>query len=286
MKKALYILLVLIVFSCSSDENTQMIQEPTNTLIIKRINDVSGSNERVLFFDTNGRLDSITDTEALPEYNNLLSKYEYSNDDKLTNSYHTFGTEENFSTVTYSNDIINNFYYSTFGYGTNSPVIITNNTLTYLDEQEQSFDQDDLNIEFTFSSDALQYLTQRKSLLISDSNSTWNLTDFEYDSNFNLIQTSSTIRFGSPIDLNQTFTYDDKKNPIAESMSSYNLALYFLDTFYILNVSPNNIISKTNIQNITFSYEYSYNSDDYPTSITITNTSTNEVTNTLTYTYY
>ena len=82
MKYTFYIILFASMFSCSSDDSQET--EPSNTLIIKHITDIRENNERNFYFDLNGRLVSITDTNALPEYNYILSEFEYSNDNKLT----------------------------------------------------------------------------------------------------------------------------------------------------------------------------------------------------------
>ena len=284
MKYFFYIILFISMFSCSSDDNQET--ETPNTLIIKHIIDVRENNERNFYFDLNGRLVSITDTNALPEYNYILSEFEYSNDNKLNSSYHTYGTEEAFFDLTYTSDNISNYQYITLGFGTDSNVAINNNTVNYNDLMESGIEEDDLNIQWTFSSDNLKYLTQKKVTLINNANSVQNLTDYEYDSNFNIIGSHTSISYGIEVDYSNTYTYDDKKNPIAESMDGYNLALYFMDDHNTVDMSPNNVLSKTDNQGNTLAYNYVYNDDDYPMSVTITNVATGEVINTLTYTYY
>ncbi|GAA4240804.1 hypothetical protein [Winogradskyella damuponensis] len=284
MKYTLYIILFASMFSCSSDDNQET--ETPNTLIIKHIIDVRENNERNFYFDLNGRLVSITDTNALPEYNYILSEFEYSNDNKLNSSYHTYGTEEAFINLTYTDESISNYHYITFGYSTDSNVVINNNILNYNDQMDSDIEEDDLNIQWTFSSDNLKYLTQKKVTLINNANSVWNLTDYTYDSNFNIIESHTSINYGTEADYSNTYTYDDKKNPIAESMDGYNLALYFMDDHNTIDMSPNNVLSKTDNQGNTLTYNYVYNDDDYPMSVTITNVATGEVINTLTYTYY
>ncbi|WP_417860118.1 hypothetical protein [Winogradskyella sediminis] len=284
MKYFFYIIFFISMFSCSSDDNQET--ETPNTLIIKHITDVRENNERNFYFDLNGRLVSITDTNALPEYNYILSEFEYSNENKLNSSYHTYGTEEAFINLTYTDNNITNYKYVTLGYSTDSNVVINNNTLNYIDLMDSDIEEDDLNIQWTFSSDQLKYLAQKKSTLINNANSVQNLTDYEYDNNFNIVGSHTTISYGIEVDYSNTYTYDDKKNPIAESMDGYNLALYFMDDHNTVAMSPNNVLSKTDNQGNTLAYNYVYNDDDYPMSVTITNVATGEVINTLTYTYY
>ncbi|REG90093.1 hypothetical protein [Winogradskyella sediminis] len=284
MKYFFYIIFFISMFSCSSDDNQET--ETPNTLIIKHITDVRENNERNFYFDLNGRLVSITDTNALPEYNYILSEFEYSNDNKLNSSYHTYGTEEAFINLTYTDNNITNYKYVTLGYSIDSNVVINNNTLNYIDLMDSDIEEDDLNIQWTFSSDQLKYLAQKKSTLINNANSVQNLTDYEYDNNFNIVGSHTTISYGIEVDYSNTYTYDDKKNPIAESMDGYNLALYFMDDHNTVAMSPNNVLSKTDNQGNTLAYNYVYNDDDYPMSVTITNVATGEVINTLTYTYY
>ncbi|MBF8148382.1 hypothetical protein ITJ86_00650 [Winogradskyella sp. F6397] len=286
MKYTFYIVLFAVLFSCNSDDIQDSENETPNTLIIKHIKDIGDNNERNFYFDINGRLDSITDTSALSAYNYILSKFEYSNDDKLISSYHTYGTEESFADLTYTGTDISNYHYVTFGYQTDANIIIDNNTINYNDLLESGIEEDDLNIQWTFSLDNLKYLIQKKSTLINNDNSVWNITDYEYDANFNMIESHTTINFGSQADYSTTFTYDDKKNPIAETMDNYKLALYFMDDYNIVDMSPNNVLSKTDAQGVTDVYTYIYNNDNYPVSATITNTVTGEVTNTITYSYY
>ena len=272
------------MISCSSDDNQET--ESPNTLIIKHITDVSENNERNFYFDLNGRLVSITDTNALPEYNYILSEFEYSNDNKLNSSYHTYGTEEAFINLTYTDESISNYHYTTFGYSTDSDVIINNNTLNYNDQMDSDIEEDDLNIQWTFSSDQLKYVTQKKTILINNANSVWNLTAYTYDSNFNIIESQTSINYGIEADYSNTYTYDDKKNPIAESMDDYKSALYFMDDHNTVDMSPNNVLTKTDNQGNSLVYNYVYNDDNYPISATITNVTTGNVVNTLTYTYY
>lgn len=284
MKYIPYLLLALFLFSCTSNDDQET--EETNTLIIKQIIDVGDNYERNFYFDSNGRLDSITDTNALPEYNYILSKFEYSNDNKLISSYHTAGTEEIFANLTYDNSNISNYSSVTLGSNTNSPITISDEIVNYPKNGGFATEGEDFDVKLTFNSTNLDYLIQRKIALDNASNSTWQLTDYEYDNNFNLISNHTTINNGSPATFLSTLLYDNKKNPVAESMNNYRLPLYFMDDYNLVDMSTNNVVSKTNSQNITSTYNYTYNSDDYPISATITNTATNEVTNTLSYTYY
>ncbi|WP_456437399.1 hypothetical protein [Psychroserpens sp.] len=286
MKNIIYLALALVIFSCSTDNSQEPEEESTNTLIIKQIKDVRDNYERNYFFDTSGRLDSITDTEVFPEYDYILEKYEYSSDNKLIGYYNTAGSEEGFSVITYTNNNITNYSYGTLGFGTDSPVNITENTLSYYDYSQTNWDVDDEEIELTFNSNSLQFITQRKHIAFNYMpNSDFNVTDFEYDNNFNLIEKHQTLEYGNPSDLTETAVYDDKKNPIAESMYDYKLALNIIRP-YPYEMNTNNVLSRTNFQGTTYVYEYIYNDDDYPVSAIKTNSNTNEVTNTITYTYY
>ncbi|WP_323788298.1 hypothetical protein [Psychroserpens sp.] len=286
MKNIIYLVLALFIFSCNSDNSQEPEEVTTNTLIIKQINDVRENYERNYFFDPNGRLDSITDTEVFPSFNYILAKFEYSSDNKLIGTYSTGGSEDQISTLTYNNNIIANYSYVTIGLGTNSPVSINENSLRYYDDGETSWDLDDQEIELKFNSNSLQYITQRRQIAFNYMpNSDFKVTNYEYDTNFNLIGIHQTQNNGNPSDLMETSDYDDKKNPIAESMNNYRLALTIIRT-NSFEMSPNNVLSRTNFQGTTHVYEYIYNDDDYPISIIKTNSNTNEVTNTLTYTYY
>ncbi|WP_299106388.1 hypothetical protein [uncultured Winogradskyella sp.] len=284
MKYLPHLLLALFIFSCNPNDNQET--EQTNTLIIKEIIDIGENYERHFYFDSNGKLDSITDTNAIPEYNNILSKFEYSNDNTLISAYHTAGTEEVFSNLSYVNSNISNYDYITLGSSTDTPVNISEAFVNYTIDGSFATESEDINVELTFISNNLEYLSQRKRTLDNTSNSTWYLVDYEYDNNFNIISSHTTVNYGSQADYYSTRVYDEKTNPIAESMTNYRLALYFLDDNNLVDMSTNNVISKTNSQNVTSIYNYTYNNDNYPMSATITNTTTNEVTNTLSYIYY
>ena len=69
-------------------------------------------------------------------------------------------------------------------------------------------------------------------------------------------------------------------------MDDYKSALYFMDDHNTVDMSPNNVLTKTDNQGNSLAYNYVYNDDNYPISATITNVTTGNVVNTLTYTYY
>ena len=295
LKKSIILCIGLLLFTNCNDEpidiyngvNQENEEEeetpPTlNTLIIKEIN----NGDLDFFFDTYGKIERVDDQNAFSP-GNIRFEFEYAPDNLLTTQTYFFFSELARTVFAYNGNNPSDIDFQPFGNSFSAPINIDNNTVSYSETTYMK------NVEFTFASNNLKKLIHFEITDVSTPTPIVDTSvDYSYDTNGNLIQVTAHVINENPVNSTFTFTYDDKRNAVAESMNTNTLPYLLFESHnsyhtYIIQrlieLSPNNILSNSKDQH-DFSYEY--NSDEYPISGTKTNATDNTFVNNLTFTYY
>lgn len=236
-KSALFLVLILtfsVLFSCSNDNDSE------NQLVVKKI------TEEIFFYNSS----EIT-TENFIYENSKLVKSIRSNGDYVTFLYE-------------DNKVVKFIKYN----ASNELVGATNLTYNGNDLVKIEPNAGELRNIFFYQNGKLS----------SQEDSYFNITEYiptakreyTFDYNNNVVQILSTGYYQNVSTSKSVYTFDDKNNPL-KNMNKY-LRLFF-STEGLNGLSNNNRISQdvySPISNTTptnFTYEYIFNSDNYPTTI-------------------
>ena len=229
MKKIIALFLfVIFFFSCSSNDNNANPDNPSITSNIK-LKKITSGNSITNFEYTDGLLSKVT--SATPTQTSDVFEYKYENG-KIK--------QRIFYQVTVAGATINqsyqNFYYTGGKISTDS-----GNDYSYIFSNSYSYTND--------------LLLNRKQF--NENGVLNNNYDFEYYSDGNVKKQTETSNTGVYV---STFdSYDNKNN--------YEKLLYTPELQLLNRTSKNNLLA-SKIVNTNYTYEYEYNSDNFPTKIT------------------
>jgi PBP1b-binding outer membrane lipoprotein LpoB len=259
------ILLNIILFSCSSDDNpvTQEPEpEPEETIKLVKTEKISDTRKVDYIYDGNDLLSSLTGV-----YNSFVyvSDFTYDSTNKITErNYQESGSS------TYSD----NYAYSYDANGKLSSYTANNESVNL--EYNNNIVTVTGTIEGNAGSSAdLELNPNGLVIKLTESNQ---YTNFEYDSNGNMT-TAKSYDNSDNLLLEYTLTYDNKVNPFYGQLESIYIERFieffwefegiYISGFegYSFPFLKNNItsISKTGAETTT--YTYTYDSDDYPTNV-------------------
>ena len=286
-KTVLFIFISCIISACTTDDNQPSDEEQANILVVKNIHKettVDGYFSDYIF-NSSGRLDSI---ERVNPFNTSPTEYAYNTNNQLDTEHIVFGTETLTSQLNYTGNSYSSISQIGLAVNFQSDFVINNNSLTYSIPNYEFTAEAEVII--TFDNDQLENITAYQINRIELGSSTiWSQQSFSYDSNGNLASYEKIYDQGDEVNEVYTFTFDNNINPFAESMNIHATSYVIINTYYgisidkLLLISPNNIIynSFNNSR-----YTYDYNEFNYPVSASVSDIISNEVSETITYTYY
>ncbi|SED07687.1 hypothetical protein SAMN04489761_4196 [Tenacibaculum sp. MAR_2009_124] len=284
MKKLYFIIIAILLVSCSNNESNEIADEGTSLKNYKLL--YQGDQGFIHYFNDSQAIESVRTGPGFNDFvfynfeyqNNLMSKFEYLNGlgDILQSYNFNYDSNGKLTSLVYKKDSFEytrNFTYS-------------NNSISSIIPDENS--NDTYKITFLLNEKGLVKELTKINL---NNNEIEALVKFTYDNNDNCTFIFANIDYGfGAVEKNINLQYSDKNNPLKNHYATSYIpyfAVYgdfkFLQEdiiSLIVNFGNNTVIKSPELN-----FEYIYNSNGYPISGEAFDTSTGNKSHSLEYSY-
>lgn len=272
MRKTIILLAFTISISCSTESEEPDGNNPSEKSKLVKKEYVSDNHNIEYRYNERNLLSKITDIHLEEEINDLIT-FQYDSNDNLIEKQ-LLSNNSNYSSITkysYENNQLTTVESNVTGYSNRTTI------------QEYSYSNNNItvNISSTTGDSHILTLERNSADLITQMSGDRFYSTISYDSKGNILEIKT---FNNDEDLldTHTYSYDNSPNPFYGQLKSIYLPLFLqaledadygeivYDGYlgYEFPFLRNNIITLTENGTLDRNYDYSYDNDDYPNTVT------------------